>query len=111
MEIPSAHLGRAQILCQTFGLFPAIPIAAARDVARALNAEIEAGIDPREVKQEESRRTTMTVARAHDLYMEAVRAGRASRARKRNRSRTIADKKKVFDRDIVPKLGATSPFA
>lgn len=46
----------------------------------------------------------MTVARAHELYMQAVREGRSSRAKRPNKPRTISDKLEVYQRDIVPWL-------
>lgn len=65
-----------------FGYFPARTLGAARDWAKALNEQVEAGIDPREAQRAEQVRGGMTVARAHELYMAAVREGRASLARK-----------------------------
>lgn len=47
----------------------------------------------------------MTVDRAHELYMEAVREGRSSRAKRRNKPRTVSDKQDIYRRDIAPKLG------
>lgn len=47
----------------------------------------------------------MTVDRAHKLYMEAVREGRSSRAKRINKPRTVADKQDIYRRDIAPKLG------
>lgn len=49
----------------SFGLFPAHTIAAAREWAKGLNDQIEAGVDPREVKRKEELLANMTVARAH----------------------------------------------
>jgi hypothetical protein len=46
----------------------------------------------------------MTVARTHELYMQAVREGRASRAKRKNKPRTIAEKAEIYDRDIAPRL-------
>jgi integrase len=46
----------------------------------------------------------MTVDRAHQLYMVAVHEGRASRAKRKNRPRTITDKQKIYDRDVPAKL-------
>ncbi|MES2045090.1 MAG: tyrosine-type recombinase/integrase [Pseudomonadota bacterium] len=46
----------------------------------------------------------MTVAFAHERYMQAVRDGRASRAKKLNKPRTIADKLAIYRCDIAPKL-------
>ena len=74
------------------GLFPARPIADAREWARGLNEKTESGIDPREALREEKTRAEMTVARAHELYMVAAREGRSSRAKRPNKPRTIKDK-------------------
>ena len=88
-----------------FGLYPAHTIAAAREWAQDLNAKVERGIDPRAEKREADARASMTVRKAHALYMEAVRAGRASRAKRANKPRTIRDKQEIFDRDIAKALG------
>lgn len=66
---------------------------------------VEAGIDPRVIEPEAKTRDAMTVDRAHGLYMEAVMAGRSSRAKKANKPRTIKDKLSIYTRDIAPKLG------
>ena len=87
------------------GCFPAFSIAEAREWARNLRLQLDRGIDPREVLQEEERVSAMTVARAHKLYMVAVREGRSSRAKRVNKPRTISDKQEMYDRDIAPKLG------
>jgi cytidylate kinase len=42
--------------------------------------------------------------------MEAVAEGRASRAKRRNKPRTIKDKQEIFDRDIRPTLGKKSIY-
>lgn len=44
--------------------------------------------------------------RAHELYMIAVREGRASSAKRPNKPRTIADKLAIYRRDIAPKLAS-----
>ncbi|WP_407673069.1 integrase arm-type DNA-binding domain-containing protein [Novosphingobium beihaiensis] len=59
----------------TPGLFPAQTIAQAREWARGLNQQVEAGIDPRE----EQRHNSMNVEKAHGLYIVAVREGRSTR--------------------------------
>ncbi len=92
------------------GLFPAQSIADARDWARGLNEIVEAGADPREVLRAERERSSMTVARAHGLYMVAVREGRSSRAKRPNKPRTIADKLEIYERDIAPKLARRSIY-
>ena len=92
------------------GPFPTQSIAHAREWARGLNEKAEAGIDPREALRDEERRSGMTVARAHELYMDAVREGRSSRAKRPNKPRTIADKLEIYNRDIAPKLAARSVY-
>ena len=85
-------------------LFPAQTISDARNWARLLNEKVEAGTDPRVALREEKNRQDFTVARAHALYMTAVREGRASRAKRPNKPRTISDKLEIYNRDIAPKL-------
>jgi integrase len=87
------------------GLYPAYNIAAARDWAGKLNDQLGAGVDPREAIRAEEARAIMTVDRAHQLYMVAVREGRSSRAKRPNKPRTIADKLEIYERDIRPNLG------
>jgi hypothetical protein len=87
------------------GIFPSTTIAAARDWARPLNEQVEAGIDPREVDRAEKSRAAMTFVGIHGLYMDAVRQGRSSRAKRPNKPRTIRDKLEIFERDIAPTLG------
>lgn len=87
------------------GLFPATTIASAREWARGLNDQVEAGIDPRVALRDERARASMTVAKAHALYMIAVHEGRSSRAKRPNKPRTIKEKFEIFERDIKPKLG------
>ncbi|MBL0770005.1 integrase arm-type DNA-binding domain-containing protein [Sphingopyxis sp. DHUNG17] len=95
----------------SLGLYPAHGIAAAREWARALNDLVEVGVDPREVQRAAEERASMTVAKAHGLYIEAAREGRASRAKRKNKPRTISDKLKIYHTDIEPKLGKTSIYA
>jgi integrase len=96
--------GGTPVIKRVLGPFPAYSIAEARAWARQLNEEIEAGIDPRLARRAEEGRAAMTVARAHALYMEAAREGRSSRAKRRNKSRTISDKLEIYNRDIAPAL-------
>lgn len=88
-----------------FGSFPAFSIAEARAWAKDLNLQIDRGIDPRDALREAKKLSVMTVARAHKLYMVAVREGRSSRAKRVNKPRTVSDKQEMYDRDIAPKLG------
>lgn len=94
----------------SLGRFPAHSIAAAREWACRLNDLTEAGADPREVMRAEEARASMTVGRAHELYMIAVREGRASRAKRRNKPRTIADELQIYSRDVAPTLANKSIY-
>lgn len=87
------------------GFYPAVTIADAREWAEKINEQIDAGIDPRVVLREEKRRDIMTVSKAHELYMVAVKEGRSSRAKRPNKPRTIRDKIDIFELDIKPRLG------
>ena len=86
------------------GLYPVASIADARSWAEALNAQVEAGIDPRAAEREASLNVPMTVARAHSLYMVAVHEGRASGVDRPNKPRTIRDKLYIYEKDIAPAL-------
>lgn len=79
-------------------------------MANRLNEKIECGIDPREERREVVRHRAMTVNVAHELYMTAVHDGRASRAKRPNKPRTISDKLEIYTRDIAPTLGVRSIF-
>lgn len=103
-------LGGDQIVKLTLGLYPANPIADAREWACALNEKVEAGVDPREEKRIADERASMTVARAHALYIQAAREGRGSRAKRLNKPRTIVDKLKIYRCDIAPKLARKSIY-
>lgn len=92
------------------GVYPAVAIAAAREWASALNEQVEAGVDPRQVRRDEKLRASMTVGKAHELYMVAVREGRSSRAKRPNKERTIKDKLEIYRRDIAPKLALRSVY-
>jgi hypothetical protein len=102
--------GSGQLVRASLGLFPLHSIAEARQWAARLNEKVEAGIDPREALRAELERSGMTVARAHELYMEAVHEGRASRAKRKNKPRTIADKAETYNRDIAPTLAHKSIY-
>jgi len=90
------------------GLYPAVPIADGRAWGRDLNDKVEAGLDPRVTQREEKALAEMTVAKAHALYMLAVREGRTSRKKGPARPMTIKLKLGVYRRDIAPKLGKLS---
>lgn len=93
-----------EMIKQTLGRYPQVSIANARASATILNGQVEGGIDPRAARAAEIEKAKLTVAFAHERYMEAVREGRASSARRVNRPRTIADKLAIFRCDIAPKL-------
>lgn len=96
--------GTKTVVKMNLGAFPLHSIAAARDWAIQLNAQVEAGIDPREARRAKQAHAAMTVARAHALYMRAVHEGRSSRAKRPNKPRTISDKLEIYDRDVAPAL-------
>lgn len=93
------------VLKLSLGLYPAVSLADARDLAASLNDQLQAGIDPRAVARAEADRVKLTVSFAHERYMVAVRDGRGSRATKINKPRTIADKLAIYHCDIEPALG------
>lgn len=97
--------GRDEVVKLSLGLYPAYSIGDARQWANELNLQVDAGVDPRETARQDLRLATMTVDRAHELYMEAVREGRSSRAKRLNKPRTVSDKEDIYRRDIAPKLG------
>lgn len=99
-----------ETVCMTLGLYPAYSIAAARDWAGMLNSQVEGGFDPIALRDAETQRASMTVAKAHRFYMAAVAEGRASRAKRKNKPRTIKDKKEVYGRDVHPTLGTRSIY-
>ena len=98
------RLSSGGVIKLTLGRYPAFSIAAAREWAAELNAKVQADIDPRMLAAEEIERAKLTVAFAHERYMAAVREGRASRAKKLNKPRTIADKLAIYNRDVAPTL-------
>jgi integrase len=87
------------------GPFPAYGISEARKWADKLNRKVERGDDPCEEHRNDQRRRRMTVSEAHRLYMQAVGDGRATRAKRLNKPRTIADKLNIYNRDIAGELG------
>lgn len=93
------------------GLYPAQSIADARAWARGLNELVEKGIDPRVAQRDAKALAEMTVAKAHGLYMVAVREGRSSRKKCPARPATIKLKLGNYRRDIEPRLGKISIYA
>lgn len=95
---------------RTLGPFPLHSIGAARAWASQFNVQIEAGIDPRNAERDIMDQAKLTVSKAHEIYMVAVSEGRASRAKRRNRPRTIIAKVEIFRSLIAPTIGDKSIF-
>lgn len=71
-----------------------------------LNQQIDAGVDPREIEKEKNLRESMTVNRAHVLYMTAVREGRHLKRARLCKPVTIDDKIWRYEKYIKPKIGS-----
>ncbi|NML12592.1 tyrosine-type recombinase/integrase [Sphingobium sp. AR-3-1] len=93
-------------LRRTLGLYPHVSIAQAREAAAMLNQQIDAGVDPREIEKEKNLRESMTVNRAHVLYMTAVREGRHLKRARLCKPVTIDDKIWRYEKYIKPKIGS-----
>lgn len=102
--------GTNVIFKRTLGSYFMSSIPDARAWASGLNKQVLAGLDPRAVEREETARNNLTVTFAHQKYMIAVREGRASRAKRINKPRTIAEKEEIFRRDIEPIIGSKLMF-
>lgn len=89
----------------SFGFFPRRKLSEARKWAAGLNRCVDRGDDPRDALRKTAR-VRMTVAQAHELYMHAVMEGRATRAKRVNKPRTISDKRQIYARDIAPTLAS-----
>jgi integrase len=93
-------------LRRTLGFYPHVTIAQARDAAADLNRQIEAGVDPRDTERERNFRESMTVDRAHSLYMVAVKEGRHLKRARLCKPVTIEDKVWRYEKYIRPKIGS-----
>lgn len=96
--------GSKAIIERRLGTYPTYSIAAARAWARDLNAAIDRGEDPRITLRLQRQFDSMTVDKAHAIYMQAMRRG----DRKTLRPRTIYDKEAIYRCDIAPRLGRQS---
>ncbi|PZR19195.1 MAG: hypothetical protein DI535_31355, partial [Citrobacter freundii] len=67
-----------------------------------LNEATQRGENPLSIQRAEAARAAMTLDKAHQAYIAAIRRG----DRKKLRPRTISDKQGIYDRDIGPRLGA-----
>lgn len=88
------------------GPFPAYSIPVARKWASALNEMIERGEDPRVAMRTEKAQQELTVKKAHEIYIAAMKRG----DRKTLRPRTLSDKAVIFRRDIEPRLGSKALY-
>lgn len=88
------------------GPFPAYSIPAARKWAAGLNEVIERGEDPRLAMRAERAQQELTVKKAHEIYIAAMKRG----DRKTLRPRTLSDKAIIFKRDIEPRLGSKALY-
>lgn len=99
--IPAKRL----FLRRTLGTFPTMSIALARETAGEFNKLIESGADPRDVEREKIFKESMTVDRAHDLYMRAVSQGRHLSKSRMCKKISIRDKKYLYDLKVKPEIG------
>lgn len=83
------------------GAYPAYSIADARKWAIELNASVARGVDPRVEMRRTKQQLSLTVDKAHQLYMAAQQRG----DRKALKPRTILDKQAIYTRDIGPRMG------
>ncbi|RYY28820.1 MAG: DUF4102 domain-containing protein [Sphingomonadales bacterium] len=97
--------GSPKVVKLSLGGFPAYSLEEARAWASKLNYYVERGEEPRQLLKRDDMKLRMTVATAHALYMRAALEGRATRAKRLNRPRTIADKRAIYNRDIAPFIG------
>lgn len=102
-------VGTKAIFKRTLGAYPVYSIADARSWASDFQNQLLRGIDPRAAEREAAH-AAMTVASAHEKYMIAVREGRASRAKRANKPRTIAGKLEIYKAEIEPALGGKLIF-
>jgi integrase len=90
--------GRAREM--TVGNYPDISLGAARARCRELRADIDRGIDPGLVKQQEKSRAAQdsTVRQLAPYFLDAVKSERAAK--------TLAYRQADIDQVVVPKLGS-----
>ncbi len=93
--------GTSTIVELILGGFPDHSIDDARKWAAPLSRAAARGEDPRAIMRAENA-IAMSIADAHALYLEAMRRG----DRKKLKPRTIADKEKIYVRDIGPRIGS-----
>lgn len=94
--------GTNTVYKKTLGTFPALTVADARAQAAAINAHVEAGVDPRAAAIEAAK-TEMSVKDAHALYMADVRSG----VNKVIKPRSIEDKERLYRNGLMSLEGRT----
>jgi integrase len=90
-----------QPIIELFDFQPKLPV-----LTRVQSEDLMCELGKRIVK----RCREITVDMAHGQYIAAAREGRASRAKRPNKPRTISDKLEIYTRDIAPTLGARAIF-
>jgi hypothetical protein len=75
-----------------------------------LNEQVEAGLDPRLTQRQAKERAEMTVAKAHALYMHAVREGSSSRRRNSSYTLNIIDNPVIHSTFGVSDQAPENPF-
>lgn len=88
------------VLKATLGAFPSYSIADARQWAANLNLSVERGENPHAIAEVDNAKTT--VAEAHVLYMNHVRAG----TRLTLKPRTIRVKEQIWNADMKRQIGS-----
>lgn len=96
------RVAKSEVVVQLkLGPYPAYSIADARKWAAGLNVAVERGVDPRVAMRAERVHDELTVAKAHGLYLDAMRRG----DRKTLKPRSLSDKAVIYSRDIGPRMG------
>jgi len=80
------------------GTFPTTSLAEARKIGRAILADMQKGVDPRQVRHEETKRRGRTVAIAWADYLEFY-------VDQYNRPKTAYDKRSTFNEHVAPTIG------
>ena len=80
------------------GTFPTTSLAEARKIGRAILADMQKGLDPRQVRHEETKRRGRTVATAWADYLEFY-------VDQYNRPKTAYDKRSTFNEHVAPTIG------
>ena len=93
------HLGRFRR--KTLGKFPGLPLAKARELAKAAYKDLQSGTDPGAEKI--AARSAGDFASLADSFLESER--------KRLRPKTVAEWARIIERELKPRFGRESPVA